>query len=78
MHRLHEGIRRRGHLPKHTWMLAIVVIALIAGHSAILAYVLSYAALSTGVAAGLIVVIVMKHLGVLAPVYAVLRRRFRA
>jgi hypothetical protein len=58
-------------------MLAIAAIALIAGHGVILTYASSYAALSTGAAAGLIVLIVIKHLGALAPVYAVLRRCFR-
>jgi len=77
MHRLHEAIRRRGRLPKRTWMLAIVVIALIAGHGAILTYASSFAGLSMGAAAGLIILIVIKHLGVLAPIYALLRQRFR-
>jgi len=58
-------------------MLAIAVIALIAGHGAILTYAVSYVAVSAGVAAGVTVLIVIKHLGVLAPIYALLRRRFR-
>lgn len=77
MRQLHEAIRRCGHLPRHTWILAVASIAFIAGHGVILTYALSHAALSTGVVGGLIVLVVIKHLGVLAPIYSVLGRRFR-
>jgi hypothetical protein len=60
------------------WPLAALV--LIAGH-VILYAVLPFAGVSAAVASGVVVVIVMKHLGmlgvVLTPLYDSIRRRFR-
>jgi hypothetical protein len=56
------------------WMLA-GLIGLVAGHSVVLYYVQSHTALSAGVVAGVIVLIVIKHLGLLGPLYALFRRR---
>jgi hypothetical protein len=57
-------------------MLPLLVVALIAGH-AILYYVVSHKVLSAAVASGVIVLVVVKHLGLLGPFYALLRRRSR-
>jgi hypothetical protein len=57
------------------------VVVLIAGHAIILSYVWSYTALSAAVVAGVLMLVVITHLGWLAvwlgPLYALFRRRFR-
>jgi hypothetical protein len=58
------------------WMLLVGVIGLVA-HSAVLYYVLSHTGLSAAVVSGVIVLIVIKHLGLLGPLYALFRRRSR-
>ena len=69
----------RGHvrLRAHAWMLPVAVIILIAGHGIILYYFSSHVALSAAVASGVIILVVIKHLGLLGPVYALFRRRAR-
>lgn len=58
------------------WMLlALVGVIGLAGHSVVLYYVMSHTALSAAVIPGVIVLIVLKHLGWLGPVYALFRRR---
>jgi uncharacterized membrane protein YhaH (DUF805 family) len=59
-----------------SWILALVLVALIAGHG-FLFYVLSHKRLAASVASGLILLVVIKHLGLLSPLYTVLQRRFR-
>jgi hypothetical protein len=59
-----------------SWILALVLVAFIAGHG-ILFYVLSHKLLAASVASGLIALVVIKHLGLLSPLYALLRRRIR-
>ena len=49
------------------WMLPVGVVVLIVGHGIIPYYVSSHLALSGAVIAGLIVLVVIKHLGWLAP-----------
>ena len=56
-------------------MFATLAAVLIAGHGIILYYASSHLALSAGLVSGLILLIVIKHLGLLSPVYALLRRR---
>jgi hypothetical protein len=64
-----------------TLMLSVGVVVLIAGHGIILSYVLSYTALSAAVVAGVMMLVVITHLGWLAvclgPLYALFRRRLR-
>ena len=69
-------MNRHIRLRKRVWMLPLLVVALIAGH-AILYYVVSHKVLSAAVASGVIVLVVVKHLGLLGPLYALLRRRSR-
>jgi membrane protein YdbS with pleckstrin-like domain len=69
-------IDRHFRLRKRVWMLPLLVVALIAGH-AILYYAVSHKVLSAAVASGAIVLVVIKHLGLLGPFYALLRRRSR-
>ena len=73
----------KGHsrLLTRTLMLPMGVVVLIAGHGIILSYVLSHTALSAAVVAGVMMLVVITHLGWLAvwrgPLYALFRRRFR-
>lgn len=59
-----------------SWILALVLVAFITGHG-ILFYVLSHKLLAASVASGLILLVVIKHIGLLSPLYAVLRRCLR-
>jgi hypothetical protein len=56
-------------------------VGLIAGHGIILSYVLSYTALTAAVVLGVMMLVVITHLGWLAvllgPLYALFRRRSR-
>jgi hypothetical protein len=56
-------------------MLLVGVIGLVAGHVVLLYYGLPHTALSAAVVSGVIVLIVIKHLGLLGPLYALFRRR---
>lgn len=69
----------KGHSRLHAraWMLPAGVIILIAGHGIILYYLSSQVALSAAVASGVIVLVVIKHLGLLGPVRALFRRARR-
>jgi len=69
-------------MKKHAWLLArfsifLVAAAFIAGHGFVLYELMSHRVLSASVVFGLIVLIVIKHLGLLGPLYALLRRGFR-
>jgi uncharacterized membrane protein HdeD (DUF308 family) len=59
------------------WMLLVGVIGLVAGHVVLLNYGLSHTALSAAVVSGVIVLIVIKHLGLLGSLYPLFRRRSR-
>ena len=68
-----------GHSLKHgrLWILAVLALVLLAWHGFILYYASSHMALSAGIIAGTVVLIVIKHLGLLAPVFAFFRRHRR-
>ena len=59
------------------WMLLGGALILIASHGVILYYVSSHLALSATVIAGVVVLVVVKHLGLLGPLYATLRKAWR-
>jgi hypothetical protein len=67
----------KGHsLPRsRTGAVVVLAVLLIAGHSVILYYASSHLALSAGLVSGVILLIVIKHLGLLGPAYALFRRR---
>jgi high-affinity Fe2+/Pb2+ permease len=62
-----------GHSRGGIWVLAVLAV-LIAGHGIILYYASSHLALSVGFVSGVVLLIVIKHLGLLSPVYAVICR----
>jgi len=65
---------------KHTgrlWLWIAIAVILIAGHGVILFYISSHIAVSAAVIAGVILLVLVKHLGLLGPLYAMLRKRRR-
>ena len=68
---------RHSRLRARAWMLVAGAIILIAAHGVILYYFSSHMALSAAVVSGVIILVVIKHLGLLAPAYALFRRRAR-
>jgi hypothetical protein len=73
-----ETNRMKGHsLPRvRTGALVALAVVLMAGHGVILYYASSHLALSAGLVSGVFLLIVIKHLGLFGPAYAVLRRRW--
>jgi hypothetical protein len=67
----------RSRLFKRSWMLPVGAVVLIAGHATILHYVLPHAALSAAVVAGVIILVVIKHLGLFGSLFALFRRQSR-
>jgi hypothetical protein len=59
------------------WIALAVAVALIAGHGVILYYVSSHMALSAAAIAGVIALVVVKHLGLFGPLYALVRKALR-
>ena len=59
---------------RRVWMAAGLAILLIAVHGSILYYASSHMAVSAGIIAGIVVLIVIKHLGLLGPAFALFRR----
>jgi hypothetical protein len=59
--------------PVHRLMLLAIVGILIAAHGAILTYISSHATVS--IAAAAVILVVIKHLGLLGPLLAWFRRR---
>lgn len=57
------------------WMLAALVISLIAAYAIIFYHVISRMAWS--VVLGLVLLILLKHIGLFGPIYAFLKRRAR-
>lgn len=60
---------------RRVWMLPVLVILLLVGHGVILYYVSSHVTLSAAVLSGAIILLVIKHVGLLGPLYALFRRR---
>jgi hypothetical protein len=58
-------------------IVAILALVLIAGHGLILYSASKHVQLSAGLAAGVVLLIGIKHLGLLGPAFALVRRRRR-
>lgn len=69
------------HRPPHLlargrfWVLLVLLVVLVAGHGVILHYVSSHVVLSVAVLSGAVILLVIKHAGLLGSVYALFRRR---
>ena len=59
------------------WLLLAAAVALLASHSLILRFALQHRGPSAAMVAGLMLLIVLTHLGLLSRLYAVFRRRSR-
>jgi hypothetical protein len=70
-------MKGRSRLHTRPWLLLVGVAVLIAGHGVIMYYVSSHLALSAALVSGVIGLVVIKHLGLLYPLYALFRRRSR-
>jgi hypothetical protein len=66
-----------GQLLRRTWMIGVGAVVLIAGHAVALRYLSSHTAFPAAVVSGVIALVAIKHLGLLGPLYALIRRRFR-
>lgn len=58
----------------HVWLVGVAAIVLIAAHGVILRYAFAHAVLSTGLMIGATGLILLKHLGLFGPLFALLRR----
>ena len=56
------------------WSLMAAVVALVASHALILRFALQHKGLSAAMAGGLMLLVVMMHLGLLSRLYALFRR----
>jgi hypothetical protein len=56
-------------------MLPVLLVAFLAGHGVIVYYVWSHMMLSAAVLSGGIILLVLKHVGLLGPMYVLFRRR---
>jgi len=59
------------------WIVLAGAALLVAGHGVVLYYVSSHMALSVAAIAGLIAVVLAKHLGLFGPLFALLRKALR-
>jgi len=60
--------------PYRLWLVLAIVVVIIAVHGGVLYYVSSHVAASTAVFAGVFVLVALKHLGLVGPFYAMLRK----
>jgi membrane protein YdbS with pleckstrin-like domain len=69
----------KGHtrLLTRPWMLLVGAVVLIASHTLVLRYALQHKRLSSTAVAGVMILVVIKHLGLLSPLYARFRERSR-
>jgi O-antigen ligase len=72
---MHRMIRQTIGRSRSLWLVGLAAVVLIAAHLFPLYYLLSHKVLSASVVAGLLLVVLIKHLGMIGPVYALFRRR---
>ena len=56
------------------WIVAVLAVLIVAAHGSVLYYASSHMALSAGIIAASVVLIAIKHLGLLGSVFALFRR----
>jgi hypothetical protein len=59
------------------WLLLALAVVLITSHALVLRFALQHKSLSASVVAGVMILVVMTHLGLLSRLYALFRRRSR-
>ena len=72
-----EAMKGHSRLLTLRWMLALGAVVLIAGHAVIFYYILRHRTLSAALVSGAIILVVINHVGLLGPLYALFRRRSR-
>ena len=65
----------KGHMRGRIWLALAIAVVLVVGHGVILYYFSSHLALSAAAVFGVVVVLMIKHRGLLGSLYAVLGRR---
>lgn len=71
-------VKVHGQTFNRNWLLLPAAVALIAVHGGALRYITLHAELSATVVTGLVVVIILKHLGLFGWLFGLFRRRPRA
>jgi hypothetical protein len=68
-----------GHSPTRArlWIVATLAVLVIAVHGSVFYYASSHLTLSAGVIAGIVALVVIKHLGLLGPAFTAFRRHRR-
>lgn len=59
------------------WLLLALAVVLISSHALVLRYVLQHKSLSAAMVTGMMILVVMTHLGILSRLYGLFRRRSR-
>jgi membrane protein YdbS with pleckstrin-like domain len=59
------------------WLLLALAVVLIASHALVLRYALQHKSLSAAMVTGIVILVVMTHLGLLSRLFAFFRRRSR-
>jgi hypothetical protein len=62
---------------RRAWLLPLVLVLLIAGHGLILSFASSHVAVPAALLSGIVVVLVIRHLGLLRRLWEKLRDRHR-
>jgi hypothetical protein len=60
--------------PRRLWLALAIGAVIVATHGVLLYYISSHMAVSTAFLTGVFVLVALKHLGLLGPFYAVLRK----
>jgi len=63
--------------PTSRSLLLVLAVVLIFSHALVLRYALQHRSLSAAMAVGVVILVVMTHVGLLGRLYALLKRRFR-
>jgi high-affinity Fe2+/Pb2+ permease len=69
-------MKANSHRSRHLWVIAVLAGALIAGHGVVLYLFSSYFAASAAVTS-VVLLVILKHLGLLGGAYGLLRRKWR-
>jgi hypothetical protein len=72
-----EVMTRHSRMLTRPWLLLTVTAVLIASHALVLRFALQHKRLSAAMVAGVMILVVMTHLGLLSRLYAIFRQRSR-
>jgi hypothetical protein len=72
-----EIMKEHSRMLTRPWILLVAGVVLIVAHALVLRFALPHKALSAAVVAGVMILVLIKHLGLLSSVYTLFRRRSR-